>query len=306
MKNLDVVAIGSCYVDINVPTFPFEPDGIPVGAELIGSSYETVPGGSAVNFCRLLGKLGLDTAFIGIAGNDMNGISLVNLLDKSGILPFISLQDGLQTNIGFNMTSQSGEHIMCVAGTANASLSFDVIEAQSEKAVADARVMYVGGCFKLKSLQHDFLKLSAIAKKHDTLLAVDHGRIPGGTPEELLESVRSLVLSANYYFPSRDEFCALWNVDSIESGIDQLATVAPDLVVVVKDSSNGAYFRRGGTVQHVPAIQITSTIDVTGAGDAFNAGVMRGVLAGQPLHAAVAYGCDVAAAKISRSKLPEL
>ena len=51
-KSFDVVSLGTCYVDTNLEEYPFETSGIPSETELVGKNYETVAGGSAVNFCR--------------------------------------------------------------------------------------------------------------------------------------------------------------------------------------------------------------------------------------------------------------
>ncbi len=306
MKNLAIAAVGACYVDFNATKFPFSETGIAADSEVVGREYIPVAGGSAVNFCRLLGSVGLDTAFIGLAGRDTMGEMLVRLLEDSGVQPYISRQDDLQTNISFNMTNPEGSHIMCVAGTANAALALPEIREQIEQAAAKARILYLGGCFKLKGLQPDFEEVVAIARRSDAALAVDHGRIPENVSTEMLASVRQLVCTSDYYFPSRDEFCALWEVDSIDSGLILLAGRAPGVKVIVKDGANGAFYLEGGSVRHVPALQLKEVVDVTGAGDAFNAGCMRAILDGRQLDEAVTYGCRVAGARISRADIPGL
>ncbi len=306
MKQFDIAALGACYIDMNTSGFPFGQDGIPVNTELVGGTYEIVPGGSAVNFCRMIGTLGLTTSFIGMTGNDPLGSTLAKLLQQEGVEPYITRQQGLHTNIGFNMTNSDGDHIMCVAGTANAHLNMATIEPQLLEAVSTAKILYLGGCFKLKAFEKNFADLAAVAKEQGTALSVDHGRIPAGISESMLDSVRSLVLAADYYFPSRDEFCKLWGVDSIESGIQHLAEAASELTVVVKDGQHGAYYRHGKEARLIPAFIIEQPVDVTGAGDAFNAGVMRALLAQRPLQDAVTFGCKVAAAKISRAEVPAL
>lgn len=305
-KSLDVIAVGSCYVDINLEDFPFEKNGIPPEIEIVGNSYETVPGGSAVNFCKLLQDLGLHTSFIGMVGNDANGDFLESLLKKNGVAPALIRKSDVSTNISFNMTNPQGTHIMLAAGTANAALDPQEVFPKLEQIISDTKMLYLGGCFKLKKFQHSFSHFSDHTQKNGTQLVIDHGRIPKDTTPEMISEVKALVQNAAYYFASRDEFCQLWEVDAIEDGLRLLNKKSPNVIVVVKDSDNGAYYLSEGSVQHIDAVKIDRVISVTGAGDSFNAGVMTAVTKGFDLYKAVQYGCNVAAAKISGKNISVL
>lgn len=305
VKQIDVVALGTCYVDTNVDNFPFGRGDI-VGEELIGERYEVVPGGSAVNFCRLGQTLGLQTAFMGMAGADTNGDTLERLLVKQGVEAALIRRPDLLTNIGFNITNAVGDHIMFVAGTANAALSPEMIRPKLTEVLPKARVLYMGGCLKLKAFLHAFVDISQLAKQDDVMVVVDHGRVPGDVSSEMKEAVKTLVLGAAYYFPSREEFCALWDVATVAEGLAKLQGLAPGLTTIVKDGENGAFYWANGSAQQVTAQKVDTVINATGAGDSFNAGVITALLAERTLADAIAYGCKVAAAKITAQDLPIL
>jgi sugar/nucleoside kinase (ribokinase family) len=258
-----------------------------------------VPGGSAVNFCLQLKELGLSPAFIGMIGDDATGVSLRDLLEKGGISSYL-ICTAAQTNISFNMTNPAGKHIMLVAGTANAILSPEAVVPKLQESLPGARYLYLGGFFKLKSFRKAFSEIAGLSKTSDTKLVVDHGRIPKGVLPEMAEAVKALVLQSACYFPSRDEFCQLWEVDSIDAGLQLLWQKAPGLVAVVKDGANGAYYFADNDVRHVAASPVTKVVNATGAGDTFNAGLIAALAKGQNLAEAVAYGCAVAAKKISQ------
>lgn len=297
-KTLDVAALGSCYVDTNLENYPFKETGIPAEVELVGDRYEVTLGGSAVNFCLLLQTLGLKTAFVGMAGTDPNGNLLAELLEKQGIQAALIRREEVLTNIGFNMTNPEGEHIMLVAGTASAALQPELVVPELEKILPNAKMLYLGGYFKLKSLKRAFAQIADDARHHKTALILDHGRIPEGTPREVLETLKQLVPKATYYLPSRKEFCELWSVATIEDGLALLRHKAPSVVTIVKDSTNGAFYLENDHVRHIEAVKIDTIRNVTGAGDSFNAGVIAALTKGYPTGEAVAYGCQVAAAKI--------
>lgn len=122
----------------------------------------------------------------------------------------------------------------------------------------------------------------------------------------MLEAVRTLALSAAYYFPSRTEFCQLWDVIDIDDGLHKLTQLAPGLTVIVKDGANGAFYSLDGAIQHAEGENVEKVVNATGAGDSFNAGVIAALAKEQSLVHAVAYGCKVAAAKIKSTNLPPL
>lgn len=306
MKTFDVVAIGSCYVDINTFDYPFGQSGIANETELIGGKYEAVPGGSAVNFCRLLGTLGMRTAFIGAAGTDGMGDMLETLLLQDGVEPKLVRKSNAQTNIGFNMTSSEGGHIMCVAGTANATLSPDDVLPVLQETAGMSDAIYLGGSFKLTSFYNSFASVIKIAKDKNSSLFVDHGRVPNDATSQMRDSVRELVIGADFYLASREEFMQLWDVGEIDEGIRLLHDNAPKLTVIVKDGANGAYYSEQGKKQHVIARSVDNISNLTGAGDSFNAGFMAALSADYMLPEAVKYGCAVAAAKISGQSIPRL
>jgi sugar/nucleoside kinase (ribokinase family) len=304
-KPFDVVALGSCYIDTNCEDYPFKDTGIPIETELVGGHYETSLGGSAVNFCSLLQTLGLNTTFLGMAGTDQNGDLLGSLLEQHGIQSALIRQQDILTNISFNMTNAEGKHIMLIAGTASAALTPESVVPKLEEIVPDAKMLYLGGYFKLKSLIPAFAQIADYAKQYETTLVVDHGRIPEGTSQETFDELRELVLKADYYFPSRKEFCELWNVGTIEDGLRLLSGQAPNVVAVVKDGENGAFYFAYGVIKHVEAVKV-KVRNVTGAGDSFNAGVIAAITEGVALNDAVAYGCRVAATKITGEVVPPL
>lgn len=302
---IDAVAMGSCYVDTITADYPFDDKGILAETELVGGEYEISAGGSAVHFCTLLQTLGLKTAFVGMIGDDENGMLLEKRLAEHKVQAALIRKPGLRTNISFNMTNPSGKHIMLVAGTANAALSPEVVLPKLKELVPQVKMMYLGGCFKLASFGHAFGEIADLAEKHHALLVVDHGRLPASASDEMKQAVKDLVLRANYYLPSRDEFCQLWEVDDIETGLGMLHQKAPHLTVVVKDGANGAYYWEGG-LQHVEAVKVARPQNVTGAGDSFNAGLMTALVKQTVLAEAIGYACKVAAAKITGQSVGDL
>lgn len=305
MKHIDTLALGSCYVDLDVGNMPYDEQGIPANLELIGGEYRVSAGGSSVNFCRLLQELGVTTSFIGMVGEDDFGYTFEKLLESAGVEPMLIRRAGISTNVSTNLTSHDGkQHNMFVMGTANAALQAESVLPKLRDVVPNAQIFYMGGCFKLEGLQPAFGDIADIAESSETTIVVDHGRIPRHASDESKTIIKNFVKSAQYYLPSSQEFLTLWGVETIDAGLHYLHVQAPDLTVVVKDGENGAYYYEHGSVQHVPALPVEKVLHLTGAGDSFNAGFIAAQVRHVPLERAVVFGCSVAAARISGQEIP--
>lgn len=305
MKQVDTLAVGSCYIDLDVGDMPYDEHGIAADVEMVGGDYHLAAGGSAVNFCRLLQELGVTSAFVGMVGEDEFGSILERLLSEAGVEPMLVRRPDVKTNLSTNLTSHDGKsHNMFTMGTANAALQPDTIMPKLREAIPEAKVLYMGGCFKLKGLQPSFGVIAEIASKGNTTIVVDHGRIPKDVSVESRSMVKALISLAKYYLPSRDEFLNLWEVETIEAGLESLHANAPSVTVVVKDGSNGAYYFENGKVKHVDALKVPKVVKLTGAGDSFNAGFIAAQLRQLPMEECVAFGCSVAAVKISEQEIP--
>ena len=301
MKHSGIIGIGSIYLDINAPNFPFTKDGIKIETEVVGGEYEAVPGSSAVNFSRLCAQLELESIFVGKVGNDTVGRLLPTLLKEAGVTPQLITSAEVSTNVAINLANPEGDLLGMVVGSANQSLHASEVLEKVTSLLDDAEYLYLGGCLKLKTLIPAYEKLVQIAKAHNVKVIVDHGRVTNSVTSEERVHVKNLVRQADYYFPSKDELCDLWEVATIEEGLQKLATIN----TIVKDSTNGAWALVDGQAFNVPCFTVKAQ-HVVGAGDSFNAGFMAAQKMGKNLEESMRFGCAVAALKISRPALPTL
>lgn len=301
-KSIELLAVGGAYVDINCTQFPFGEQGLLPETEVIGDVYEVVPGGSALNFARFCANLGLKTAFAGKVGQDKMGSVLDDLLKGSGVRPELVTDTEATTNISLNLVNPAGKSIMAVAGNAKHRLTSEEIETKITSLLPETEYLMLGSVFKLKMLLPVLERITTAAKQSDTKIIVDHGRLPGDVSREDTEFVKELVINADYYFPSRDEFMQLWSVSSVEEGLRRLAGDA-NAVTVLKDSTNGALSIVDGGIIHVPAFQVEA-INTIGAGDSFNAGFIASRKEGMATEDSMRFACATAALKVSRTELP--
>lgn len=96
--------------------------------------------------------------------------------------------------------------------------------------------------------------------------------LPRVSPRGLLNLARR----ADVVFVGADEARAAWGADDLE---DVFAALPDVPCLVVKDDARRALCRLGGSVSEVPSLKVR-VVDAVGAGDAFAAGFLAGLLRG--------------------------
>ena len=298
MKKFDIVSFGGCYLDINASRLAFDSSGIPTETELRGASYDCLPGGSGLNFARTLKGLDRRCLFIGMRGDDNIGNLVEMLCDREGLDTVLMTAEGKYTNVSVGLVGKEDSHVVFSVGNANQALDAELLLPRLDKYLGTETYLYMGTLYKLDSLADDFPAIISLGREKGLKIVVDHGRFSPSISEERIAQVRSAVLLADYYLPSRAEFLKTWEVESIEQGLKLLERKAKDLVVVVKDGSRGAHYLENGRMRTIAPPEIRGAHTITGAGDAFNAGFLDALWGGETLPAAITRACTVAASHV--------
>lgn len=301
-RPFDILSLGSIYFDINAVQFPFGTGLLPE-SETVGSAYQACLGGSAVICANVAAAMGVRTVFVGKVGDDEFGVLLAQKLHDSGITPHLLIAPQVQTNVSCNYVDPTGKTLMTVLGSANQSLTKDEIFATLEQILPKVEYLYMGGYFKLKVLTPKFPELISLAKSFGVKLIMDHGRVNNTVTPDELQRLRECVGNVDLYFPSEEEFKAVWNVSSIETGLQKVREIT-NAIIVVKQGDKGAYgIDSDGTIIHVPAIPVTP-LNTVGAGDSFNAGFLSAYTHGASFRECIKTGIATAALKISQKSIP--
>jgi adenosine kinase len=89
-----------------------------------------------------------------------------------------------------------------------------------------------------------------------------------------------------------------WSLTLERSGLDGDAVAARAKAVIVTQGERGSLVRRGREVEEVPAVAAESVVDPTGAGDAYRAGLLYGLVRGMPLERAARIGSLLGALQV--------
>jgi sugar/nucleoside kinase (ribokinase family) len=252
------------------------------------------PGGSAANTAAWLSHLGSPVTFIGCVGADAVGDMLGQELESHGVRTRLTVAHGSETGAVAIELTEGAERVMRSSRGANMALSTDAI-----RRVEPAKILHLSGYSLLGPYGLAMLEAAGQAARDlSATLSFDPSSVGvirrfGGP--RFLEAIESS--GVNLLLPNRDEALALTGGGNVTEAAVMLGSRVE--MVIVKDGARGALWstgERSGLTPTEPAIPR----DTTGAGDAFNAGVIRSLELGLSGEVACARGNQVAAQAIGR------
>lgn len=113
--------------------------------------------------------------------------------------------------------------------------------------------------------------------------------------ERFLEATREVSLMRC----NEDEALTLSGRESLAQSVEFLGKHFS--TVVVTQGAQGVWCADGGAVAHIPLSEPVTSVDPTGAGDSFNAGLLAGLVQGDSLEKAIHKGSAVAALCITKA-----
>ncbi len=284
---MTVLCAGILVADVFVPPLP----RLPAAGELLDvPDFLVQPGGCAANAAIALARLGVPVSVVGRVGDDPFGDAVVrdlgaHGLDTSGVLRTVGT--GTSKTVIIPVVGEDRRFIHTFGG--NAALRAEDIGAD---AAAAADIVYVGGYLVLPALeQHALAGLFRDARAAGTRTVLDPV-VPAGR-ELSVADVSRVLPHTDVFLPNEDEARALsGETDPYDQAGVFLAHGAE--TVVVKRGEHGALVRSGDVSFEVPAPSV-QVVEPSGAGDAFAAGLMLGLLEGWELERAVRFASAVGA-----------
>jgi len=276
----DVITIGSAtmdfFVETELPSVPWDtPFGLaiamPLGEKFSASRSLITSGGNAINTAVTFGRQKLDVATTAKLGRDIAGEIICNRLQKEGVNNrFIIWDDKKETSRSVVLLHQ-GERAIITHQGASASLSLNDFNFNKMK----AKWWYVslaGNSYKLfSSIVNKAQAMNVKIAFNPTMQHIRKGK------KQLIANLKYvdfLVLNEGEAAELAGISFSNENEKKIFEEIDQLV---PGIVAITRGSS-GSTVSDGTYLYKTGVFKKTKMIDRTGAGDAYGAGFIAGLI----------------------------
>ena len=266
------------------------------------SSTENHPGGSAANTIVGLSRLGTKTGYIGKVAKDEGGRILLDDLLSEGV-------DTTDVGIANNQNDRSGECLIMVDGRGDRGILVDpgvndiISTADVDMDQVNSAALIHMTSFVCRNSDTSFKTQKQVAARTTADISLDPGTLYA---ERGMEALMEFISRARVVLPSDHELQLMTGCGDVREGASMLIDAGAQWVAV-KMGSQGCYVTDGTIQEEIPAQEV-EVVDTTGAGDAFNAGFIYGMLQGKDIVTCALMGNITASFSITkrgaRSGLP--
>ncbi|WP_136604911.1 carbohydrate kinase family protein [Paenibacillus dokdonensis] len=261
---MKIVVIGELNVDVILSGTDLMPEW---NREKLIDSFDIVLGSSsAITACALAG-LGAEVHFISVVGEDDFGRFCVKELERMQVNTNHVIQNPqLKTGVTLSFSTPSDRGLMTYPG----SIPLLKPEDLPEEILREAEHVHFGSYFLQDGMRPHWEALFARLRNQGVTTSFDTGWDVHQMWHR--DGIDRLLPHTDLFIPSEEEIMHIYQVNNVEEAGGKL----PEGVntVAVKCGSKGAMLIRSGEEpEMVPSYKVTP-IDTTGAGDAFNAGLI--------------------------------
>ncbi len=259
---------GKTNVDLlfeNMPRLPEE------GEEIFTDSFSLCIGGGVPGTMITLGRLGIECRTVTELSDDMFSHFALEEFRKAGVEP-VNVFHG--DKVAVNITA--------AAITKNDRTFWSYGNAEDSARAEEIYSSLTGA--KAVAMHESFTDVYRKLKQEGTVVILDTGYIEGMS----LDMFREKLIIADYYLPNRKEATLLTG----ESDPKKAAEVLSEYLdtAIVKLDKDGCLIYDKESYTYVKSIDEFVHVDSTGAGDAFFAGFMFGIMKGEPIERCVLFG----------------
>ena len=268
-----VILFGDINIDIlmSIGAYP-EP-----GGDAMATQVTLRPGGSVANTAIVLGKLDIEAKMIGCTGEDIWADLALESLVSSGVnVDFISKSPNYTTGLIFIPVTTDGERTMFSYRGANIQVRPSEI---SSAVFEDASVLHISGYNFLESPQREASwRAIELAREMEIPISLDTGVEPAYHARQALMSI---LPDLSLLVLGMEEAGALLGVKTVEHAVEGFLAQGVR-TVAIKLGREGCTLANAEGSQLLPGYPM-KTVDTTGAGDSFCAGMLFGLLNGLSL-----------------------
>ena len=280
MSNTEVIGLGALNIDHLYKVERILDDG-----ETVVKEAQSSPGGSAANTIYGLAKLGVNTGFTGVVGDDADGKIMVQDFQKVGVdTGQIRVKRGTKTGSVLCLSDKLGRRSLYVMPGANSLLSSEDIDLGY---LSQARLLHLSSFVDEQQFEMQKRLLRDLPSSVKVSFAPGNLLTARG-----LSCLAPLISRTHILFLNRDEIRQLTGAD-FPSGAQECLSQGCQIVVVTlgkgivaPDGRRLSYYIATQQVKYEVEKQEEPglpTAETTGAGDAFAAGFLYGFVKGKNL-----------------------
>ncbi len=291
---LDVIGWGALNVDrlFHVDEF-VKNDG-----ETYINYHTRTPGGSAANTLIALAKFGMKTGCVGKVGGDDNGQILTLYLDENKVNTDAMIRAEGSSGEVLGFIDSHGNRRLYVTPNINDKIEKKDIDI---KYLKNSRIVhltsFVGLNPKDPSIDTQFEVMEQI--RDDVTVSFDPGMLYATRSDEFIDRLLDLT---DILLVNETEVKLMMNTDSLDEAISRVSGRVD--ILVVKRSTAGSFIKTKDEEYNIGVFDV-DVVDTTGAGDAYNAGFLYGILNNYSLEDSGIIGSYIAATSITRTGATE-
>jgi len=269
---MDIVCLGELLVDM----FPAE-----VGRRLVEvSAFRPKPGGAPANVAVAAARLGARSAFIGKVGDEAFGHHLADVLRREGVdVRGMRFDKEARTGMAFIAMPEVNTYEILFYRNPGADMLLRADELDREL-LQETRAFHFGSLSLIQEPSRSAtMEAAKIAGQAGALISFDiNYRSDLWSRSEACDRVMATIPHVNLLKVNGVELALLARSEDLDVASKALLERGPDLCVVTL-GPDGSFFRVAGGGEHVPAFKV-QTVDATGCGDAFVAGLLCQLVVG--------------------------
>lgn len=279
----DIIGWGALNVDRLCQVNQFAPSD---GETYINNETKSC-GGSASNTIIGMAKLGLNTGYVGKVGSDSNGKMMLNYLKNNNVnTDHLIISEG-ETGEVLGFVDNEGNRKLYVNPKINDKISNNEID---RNYVNDTKIIHLTSFVGLNSKKSINTQMEILDElSSDVLISFDPGMLYVNRGSEFMDK---LIEYADILLINETELLLTTGKKAFEEAVSDISSKVD--ILVVKRSTKGSFIKKDDEEYNIGIFNVDA-IDTTGAGDAYNAGFLYGLLNNYNLEESGIIGSYIAA-----------
>ncbi len=286
----ELVIMGSVGVDVVIGPIEFCPKW---GHEAIVDSSSIRLTGAAGNAAAVFSSLGGRAVLMSVVGNDRFGKLFKEIYSSMDVdVEWLKVLEG-RTSVSVGVKNDEGERFFLT--------DLGVIEKADFPGLFGSydffgKNVLICGVNLIPSMKQEKFKGMVKEISQGSFVALDSGCPEDGEWESFREVLRNLLGYVDLFLPNEEEFLKFTQAGTLEEAI-KVYLSKHETPAVVKLGSRGSYMVTRHSLKYIPTKAVGDVKDTVGAGDAFNAALLRNFLSREntSLEEAAAFASKVAA-----------